>query len=334
MPFLCCWKRAEEEEGDTEELREARVGLRSKRPGPPVVGLAPPLSSLCSYRSAEHLAPPEREEEGCLAREGSPGVALARDLGEAASPGPATSGLDLSAGLDWTGGGTLQEDGEVLLAPPHLSPSLLGADSSHINYYDESKDPFDESYNGAEEATPRKENDLKSNESAQGKGESTAMEGDGESFTTSPIQSTSLLPHLSSTASSPPPLPPKARHLHPPSPAAPSSLPTTPPSASTSPSVISAPESSPLSTQHYVVVPAAPLPTSTSLPSTSPPALPTSPSLPSTSPPALPTSPSPLPTSPSLPSTGAGLSATNFSSPSVVLTAVRMVGSSASLHCS
>ena len=38
MPFLCCWRKVEEETGDTEELREVRVGLRSKRPGPPAVG--------------------------------------------------------------------------------------------------------------------------------------------------------------------------------------------------------------------------------------------------------------------------------------------------------
>jgi len=296
------------------------------------VGLAPPLSALCSYRSAEHLAPPEREEDCHLAREGSPGRSLARDLGELqASPGLGAAGLDLSAGLNWTGGDTLQEDGSVLLQPPHLSPSRRGADSSHINFYDESKNPFDESNTtGGKGATPAKENHPNFSESAPGNGPVNPPEGDDKSFTTSPIHSTSLLSHFSSTSSSPPPLPPKARHLvhtgwggqmspiAPPSPLA-----TTSPSAL--PTVLSRADNSPLSspTEHYVILPTASLPTA-SLPT---PSLPTA-SLPTASLPTatLPTSPSPLPSPTPV------LSATNFSTPPVVLTAVRMVGSSASLH--
>ena len=68
-----------------------------------------PCTWPCTCRSAEHLAPPEREENCHLAREGSPGRSLARDLGELqTSPGLGAAGLDLSAGLNWTGGDTLQ----------------------------------------------------------------------------------------------------------------------------------------------------------------------------------------------------------------------------------
>ena len=59
----------------------------------------------------------------------------------------------------------------MLLQPPHLSPSCHGADSSHINFYDESKNPFEESNTtGGEEATPAKENNPNFNESALGNG--------------------------------------------------------------------------------------------------------------------------------------------------------------------
>ena len=57
----------------------------------------------------------------------------------------------------------------MLLQPPHLSPSLRGADSSHINFYDASKNPFEESNTtGGEGATPAKENHPNFSESAPG----------------------------------------------------------------------------------------------------------------------------------------------------------------------
>jgi len=60
MTFLCCWrKQAKEVEG--EQLREFKMGLKPKPLkliGPPcLLGLDPP-QSMCSYRSAERLAPP------------------------------------------------------------------------------------------------------------------------------------------------------------------------------------------------------------------------------------------------------------------------------------
>jgi len=61
MTLLCCCWRKEAKEVEEEQLRESKMGLKPKplkTIGPPcLLGLDPP-QSMCSYRSAERLAPP------------------------------------------------------------------------------------------------------------------------------------------------------------------------------------------------------------------------------------------------------------------------------------
>jgi len=63
MALLCCWRKQAPalEEVEEEQLRESKMGLKPKpfkTIGPPcLLGLDPP-QSMCSYRSAERLAPP------------------------------------------------------------------------------------------------------------------------------------------------------------------------------------------------------------------------------------------------------------------------------------
>lgn len=129
MVRLCCWKRQTPlEEVAEEQLRESKMGLKPKpfkTIGPPcLLGLEPP-QSMCSYRSAERLAPPppssgnpvlgvsdgevshynSMELSSCAERDNSVIKAMELQLPQnniSRSPSPASHQLDSQASLSST----------------------------------------------------------------------------------------------------------------------------------------------------------------------------------------------------------------------------------------